>query len=767
VAYDLSEIARWVTRIAWPSQAFAPRIQFPQVIKVALSYNNGLANPLRKGAIPVLLVQSLDKTMIESSSGAPKFYARFFRRTGDPSYSETETATDSKSSSEDAKSERAGKSPGQEMLRAAIPIVALILQDALGHRILAQNSWQGSVPSSPAPRDLKQISRMQMAASSELFKTIEYIANAATTFQSEAEARPWLIASVLKSAHGSSIMPSLRSRQNGAKLSAESLPLAVGYIESHDERKAFPFSGKQKSVPPRAGRPEKMDLPQASTDTHDENHIGNALKEAISLQKMVTQVVSGTVPGRIQRESRRRAPTRVAGSQKTSIDQGAADPLLPLASYVSDSKDLAAAVRSKPVVSMPSRIAKDTSNRMIRRPSKTTITPSISDIFSRVIDSLSVTAAHDSGSEPILNAVPIALNSIIPRGWIIMRTAAAGRIQMSPGTSEIAIMKADPGNLPQRYTESDGSERAEYMTHARDDLLGIVAALPSSSSAVVKKVTDAVSQSIQSAYKLQAASRRSIDYQPGQVQTTFSRYPATRRGAKPAIPPDIPGKIPQADRSAEEYGEEARRMMKNASPSQSENTTNQSLDNAISSLQQTYSKYVFGSMVRRTKGGASLLIIQNQSQMPLPPVQRSRKSLTASERRMLDGSSALPNVTQLQVLLANHASNKTGNANGSIALLSRDQIISAPVPATGLVRRTGVPQSASSKVYNASGQNVDSRDNIRIKSSPVGQGTEGSSLSRHSPVSTRKAPTYKPLSMRELRKMMEQIFRDELKRYGL
>src|SRR5688572_20025329 len=154
---DLQDISKWVSRISWPMKALATQTQLANIIGTAFSYNKSLAEVFRRDVNPALLVQAMEKTMIEySGAKAKKFHNSFSRKAEDLSFRQESYDVAAGVLRSTGGSEKRHPSsprleaiePRRETAQSTIPNVALILQNALAYKLIRQKFEQGAAGSS-------------------------------------------------------------------------------------------------------------------------------------------------------------------------------------------------------------------------------------------------------------------------------------------------------------------------------------------------------------------------------------------------------------------------------------------------------------------------------------------------------------------------------------------------------------------------------------------------------------------------------------------
>jgi hypothetical protein len=214
----------------------------------------------------------------------------------------------------------------------------------------------------------------------------------------------------------------------------------------------------------------------------------------------------------------------------------------------------------------------------------------------------------------------------------------------------------------------------------------------------------------------------------------------------------------------------------------------QPLTNPITWLQQEYSKYVFHNAIFKGGKDQSVLLASNSSNQlkPIlssikhntkmtPPIEQigKRPSSHANETRSEISSINLPIVSQLQVMLANQYVDNSGGQTKSVVSLAGRQILSSPVPLAPVIQKsanfyrgTDSKQASITTSNEAKAKILDERSSsaFTINESRRSGFTQDS---RSTTRAGQEQDASKGISLRQLRKMMEQIFQEELKRYGL
>jgi hypothetical protein len=791
---DLQDIVKWVLRISWPMKVMAPQARLANIIGTAFSYNKSITELLRADVIPALVVQSMEKTMIEYTGPKAKtFYSNFSRKAEEPSSKEIHDVVvgNPRGIEGSAKAHRSSAGPktvqpSRRTVQTAIPNVALILQNALAYKLVKQKFEQDAATSLSEVQDTTDsIAPKHLVEGSEVFKTMKHMINAAS-FQAANGERLLLPASLLKSIQardrGNSISRSTKSLYNSSLVSKRRTDDA----EVFAGRYLAPSSSIEKErILSRTHRLQNMNSSVGrNVSGYDETTNSSPLMQAISFQQMVFKVVSSAVPGTsLQRVKKGARRISVEGARKTLSGYQSTKRLFPLERYVTRSADMLSAVGNElaDLESSPSfrrsLHGKNNSRMSSRNPRPS---PLVSRVFSKVISSLSGVIERGSPSGLSFSLLPSLLHAVDYHNIMSFRPTTSGKyVQTFSRNSEMQYQRADAGaGAPDSATEQNTPDLIDSRINPLNDLFNRVAALSSSDyPTMVKNVTNALSQSIEAAYRLQAASHTSADQQSHKVEKqissryimgeTSSRVRGQQRlRPRQEISSDLSPELPTAD--SWKRHPRAVSTKKWIPPNENTSSAEHSSGGPVANLRLAYSEYIFDNMIRRNRASAHLLLVDNQRHIPRPLAQRGRRSAAISEHRMLDGSMPLPSITQLQVMLANHSARKTGSVGGAIALLSRDQIIASPNPGTPTGRRAALYKSPPLVVNSAPGHGIEPRGTNSAKSPTRSEDMEKARFGSSKPnTNTKRESSYKPLTLRELRKMMEQIFRDELKRYGL
>jgi hypothetical protein len=186
----------------------------------------------------------------------------------------------------------------------------------------------------------------------------------------------------------------------------------------------------------------------------------------------------------------------------------------------------------------------------------------------------------------------------------------------------------------------------------------------------------------------------------------------------------------------------------------------------VGHLVEKYSKFTLHRVLRQSKNGnGSILILEDtklgKSRIPIAKYDREQKLV---QNTIHGGHLNLPILTQVQRVLAYHSSHNIGNSQNAIAMLSKEQIIQPTMPKLSFVRKTGGNNQDSGSFTNT-------RMSARLMGSVSPPNEVDMRLARQGNRATldsqNNMKVYKTLSLRELRKMMEQIFQEELLRHGL
>jgi hypothetical protein len=225
----------------------------------------------------------------------------------------------------------------------------------------------------------------------------------------------------------------------------------------------------------------------------------------------------------------------------------------------------------------------------------------------------------------------------------------------------------------------------------------------------------------------------------------------------------------------------------------------QLLVNPVTELQREYSKYILQNAIYNPGKDQSILLTATRPSQSKPLLSITKTTTGMRERRAdvrkssssssssqyanmakIDNSSInLPVVSQLQVMLANQYADNSDHDINSLALLPQRQILSSPIPQAYVAQRlvTSFGSTAGKQVSTIGINETNGKMlNERSSSTLMGESTESRfgqdnsssrSSSSRSATKIEQEDTNKGISLRQLRKMMEQIFHEELKRYGL
>ena len=197
--------------------------------------------------------------------------------------------------------------------------------------------------------------------------------------------------------------------------------------------------------------------------------------------------------------------------------------------------------------------------------------------------------------------------------------------------------------------------------------------------------------------------------------------------------------------------------------------------NSVARLQKTYSKYIFHHIIGKDQRGTSSILIggQDRSMRLLSGPGRKINSKNVKDadtimKKARDGSINLPLISQLQGILTNHVIYKTkGASTGSATALYGGQVLYSPVSPAPIVSRRNMSyqslQRAGSTGHDKSREQSTATSAFKMQE----RGKQSTGHNDRPVSSTRSEKIDKSLSLRDLRKMMEQIFQEELKRYGL
>jgi hypothetical protein len=215
------------------------------------------------------------------------------------------------------------------------------------------------------------------------------------------------------------------------------------------------------------------------------------------------------------------------------------------------------------------------------------------------------------------------------------------------------------------------------------------------------------------------------------------------------------------------------------------------LVNPVTGLQREYSKYILHNAIYKAGKDQSILLTATRPSHQSKPLLSTTKTTIGMRERQadvrknsssryanmakLDNSSInLPVVPQLQVMLANQYADNSDHHINSLALFPQRQILSSPIPQAFVAQKLGTSlgSTAGKQVSTISTNETNGKMvNERSSSTLTRESTESrfgqDSGSSRSASRTEQQDTTKGFSLRQLRKMMEQIFHEELKRYGL
>jgi hypothetical protein len=205
--------------------------------------------------------------------------------------------------------------------------------------------------------------------------------------------------------------------------------------------------------------------------------------------------------------------------------------------------------------------------------------------------------------------------------------------------------------------------------------------------------------------------------------------------------------------------------------------------NPISTLQQKYSKYMFKTLLdRMTREERSVWLPRNSNRSELLLVARNIQPtrLTSDKKnqfsnnhlnRMRDGSIDLPLVSQLGAMLTRHATRMTGTMAATIPTFSQQSSLTGPITRQTTIWRNPLVNQYTAKSSGSSTNNLQSRDKINAGFSPSGVHERARGIidkpSNGRAVSEKQKTTNEFISQHKLRKAIEQIFQEELKRYGM
>jgi hypothetical protein len=210
-------------------------------------------------------------------------------------------------------------------------------------------------------------------------------------------------------------------------------------------------------------------------------------------------------------------------------------------------------------------------------------------------------------------------------------------------------------------------------------------------------------------------------------------------------------------------------------------------------LQREYSKYILHNVISKAgKDQSILLTATHPSHQSKPLLSTTTKPTTGMQERQadvrksssssrhanmakLDNSSInLPVLSQLQVMLANQYADNSDHHINSLALLPQRQILSSPIPEALVAQRLGTSfgstarkQVSTISTNERNGKMLNERPSSTLMRESTESRIRQDDSSGASATKIEQKDTTKGFSLRQLRKMMEQIFHEELKRYGL
>jgi hypothetical protein len=222
-----------------------------------------------------------------------------------------------------------------------------------------------------------------------------------------------------------------------------------------------------------------------------------------------------------------------------------------------------------------------------------------------------------------------------------------------------------------------------------------------------------------------------------------------------------------------------------------ESKEQQPLVNPVTRLQREYSNYILHNVIYKAGKDQSILLAAARPSQSKPLLSTTKTTIGMREREAdvrksssryadmakLDNSSInLPVVSQLQVMFANQYADNSDHHINSLALLPQRQILSSPIPQALVAQRLGTSfgstagkQVSTISTNETNGKMLNERPSSTLtrESTESRFGQDSSSSRSRSATKIEQEDTNKGLSLRQLRKMMEQVFHEELKRYGL
>jgi len=216
-------------------------------------------------------------------------------------------------------------------------------------------------------------------------------------------------------------------------------------------------------------------------------------------------------------------------------------------------------------------------------------------------------------------------------------------------------------------------------------------------------------------------------------------------------------------------------------------TSTTTTTNPITQLQREYSKYVLHNAIFKAGKDQSVPLTTTSASLSKPFIPSAKN--TTNTRRQIDHKGEpsssyankassqnspinVPIVSQLQVMLTNQYFDNFGGQTKLGAPLHGRQILSSPVPPVSILQKS----AESYRSIEGKHGSINSNDDLKAKMLdkrylsafttreiresgfiPESRSTIGSELQ----------DANRGISLRQLRKMMEQIFHEELKRYGL
>ena len=285
---------------------------------------------------------------------------------------------------------------------------------------------------------------------------------------------------------------------------------------------------------------------------------------------------------------------------------------------------------------------------------------------------------------------------------------------------------------------------------------------------------------------------------PLESTTAIGRSSFSEPAAKNASQPDRNLSHLYAKKEDEDitrYEFENRNLESKEQQQQQQQQQQQLLVNPVTGLQREYSKYILHNAIYKGGKDQSILLTATRPSQSKPLLSTTKtttgirgrqadvrtssnsRSRYANMAKKIDNSSInLPVVSQLQVMLANQYADNSDHHINSLALLPQRQILSSPIPQAFVAQKLGTSfestvgkQVSTISTNETNGKMLNERSSSTLTRDSVDSrfGQDNSSTSSRSATKIEQEDTNKGFSVRQLRKMMEQIFHEELKRYGL